>query len=122
MEPLVLFVEINIMKKIILTTSVLLPTITFAAGTIKDISLKVATFLGKPMMVMLFSIALAMFLWGVVDFIRNAENSDEREKGKKRMMWGIVALFAMVAFLGLTNIITQTFFSGNAILPQLYEN
>ncbi len=109
------------MKKFILTISILLPSFTFAVGTIKDISGKVAKFFGGTMMVLLFSAALAMFLWGILDFIRNADNSEEREKGKKRMLWGIIALFAMVAFLGLTGIFTNTFFGGDPILPQLYE-
>ena len=111
------------MKKIILSLSVLLPSITFAAGTIKSAAKAVAEFLSKPLITLLFSIALAMFLWGIVDFVRHAENPDEREKGKQRMLWGIIGLFAMVAFLGITAVITRTIFgNGNPLLPQFYES
>ena len=110
------------MKKFILSTSILLPGMSFALGSnIREISRNIAAFLGKPLMTLLFTAALAMFLWGVVDFIRNAENSEAREKGKQRMLWGIIALFVMVAFLGLTGVITGTLFGKNPLLPQLYE-
>ena len=112
------------MKKIIIAlTTFFLPLISFAVGTVRDAAKAVAKFLGKPLMVLLFTIALVMFLWGVLDFIKNAENSEAREKGKQRMLWGIIGLFAMVAFLGLTGVLTGTFFGNDTpVLPLLYEN
>ena len=112
------------MKKVIFTIGLLVPSISFAAGnTIKSAAIKIATFLGKPVITLLFTTALAMFLWGIVDFIRNAENSEAREKGKQRMFWGLIALFVMVSFLGLTSVITGTLFvgGGSPVLPQFYQ-
>jgi uncharacterized membrane protein len=110
------------MKKTILGISILLPSFALAAGTIKSAAYAIATFLGKPLMALLFTIALVMFLWGVLEFIKNAENSEEREKGKQKMLWGIIGLFAMVSFLGLTGVLTGTFFNNDKpLLPQFYE-
>ena len=109
-------------KKTIITTLSLLvlPGISFAQ-TFKDIVIE-ATNISKVLMPLLFSIALVWFMWGVVDFIRNADNSEARKKGKIKMLWGIIALVAMVGYLGLTSIITNTFFGMNAtIIPQLHE-
>jgi len=110
-------------KTTIALTTFFLPFVSFAAGTVRSAALAIATFLGKPLMVLLFTVALVMFLWGVLDFIKNAENSEAREKGKQRMLWGIIGLFAMVAFLGLTGVLTGTFFGNDTpVLPLLYEN
>ncbi|MCD5390160.1 MAG: hypothetical protein LR005_02140 [Candidatus Pacebacteria bacterium] len=111
------------MKKIIITIGLLVPSVTFAAGnTIKDFAGNITKFLGKPLMMLLFSVALLLFIWGIAQFVKNAENSDERNKGKQHMLWGIVALFAMLTFLGLTGTLTQTFFGTEPLLPQFYEN
>jgi nitrogen fixation/metabolism regulation signal transduction histidine kinase len=110
------------MKKIF--TTILLgfsPVVSFAAGrNIASIANNIKKFLSSLVVPMLFTIALSWFIWGVVDFIKSAENSEEREKGKTRMLWGIIALFAMIAFLGLTSILTNTFFNTGTILPQFY--
>lgn len=46
---------------------------------------------------LVFTLALLMFFWGVVKYIR----SDDKEEGKKIMVWGIIALFVMSSVWGL---------------------
>ncbi len=111
------------MKKIITTISLFtLPLVSFAAGgrTIAGIANNIKKFLAGLVVPMLFTIALAWFIWGIVEFIRSAENSEDRKRGKQRMLWGIIGLFAMIAFLGLTSILTNTLFNTGTILPQFY--
>lgn len=91
-----------------------------SAATFRSFVVQVTNFVGEALMPLLFSAALAYFIWGVVEFIRSADNSDERNKGKSRIMWGIIALFAMLTYLGLTSVFTSTFFGTNAFLPQLF--
>lgn len=62
---------------------------------------------------MLVSLALLFFLWGLAVFILNANNEKEREAGKVRMVWGIVALFVVLSIGGLVSIIERTFISGS---------
>ena len=52
-----------------------------------------------------FALAFLFFLWGVALFIFSAGNEDAKDKGKRVMIWGIVALFVMVAVWGLVNVI-----------------
>lgn len=108
------------MKKFIIIISTL-PLVTFAAGTVKNIADNISTFLSNLVLPMLFTIGLAWFIWGVVSFIKNADNPEERKKGKQRMLWGIIGLFAMIAFLGLTSVLTNTFFGTGTFLPQFYN-
>ena len=89
--------------------------------TLRDVVIEIADILGGAVMPLLFIFALTWFVWGVVEFIRNADNQEKRQQGRTRMLWGIIALFFMVSFLGVTSIFTETFFNRQPILPQLYE-
>lgn len=115
----------NIGTILYLSLLVVSPSFAYAqveSRTIKGIAGDLTEFLSGAVMPMLFAIALAMFVWGIVDFIRHAENSDERKRGKQRMLWGIIGLFAMVTYIGLTSVVTQTGFGKDASLPLLYTN
>ncbi len=67
----------------------------------------------NPLIGLLFSVAIAIFIWGVIGFIFNSDNENNRADGKKHIIWGLVGLFIMFAvrgiialiknFLGITN-------------------
>lgn len=86
---------------------------------IADYVVRLITVLVIPLLI---TVALAWFIWGVAEFIRAADNAEERKKGKNKMVWGIVALFFMIAFLGVTAIFTNSLFGGNPGLPILPTN
>ncbi len=46
-----------------------------------------------------FSLALLMFFWGVVKYIKN--EGQGKEDGRRIMIWGIIALFVMSSVWGL---------------------
>lgn len=50
-------------------------------------------------------IALAVFIWGLITFIRFADNETEREKGRNRMLWGVIGLFIMLSVWGLVSLV-----------------
>lgn len=54
-----------------------------------------------------FTCALLFFFWGVAKYIRSAGN--EKEEGKKIMVWGVVALFVMSTIWGLVAFIGGEF-------------
>ncbi len=49
----------------------------------------------------LITIAFIVFFWGVSRFVLNSGNQQEREKGKKFLLWGTVALFVLLSFRGI---------------------
>jgi len=112
------------MKKtaLFLTLSLaMIPRLGFAfTRSVQGFSTFVVNALAGAVMPLLFSGALALFIWGIVEFIRNSDNQAEREKGKTKMLWGILALFVMIAFIGLTSVVTTTVFEENPLLPQLF--
>lgn len=69
---------------------------------------------------LIFSLAVVMFVWGMVKFfIINADEEAKRTQGKEFMIWGIVALAVMISVWGLVNILGITFGIDGSILPQV---
>ncbi len=66
------------------------------------------------------ALSLVAFLWGLANFIRNADNDEEVKKGKKLMIWGLVALFVMFSIWGIINLLDDTF--GFGLYPFLPES
>ncbi len=62
----------------------------------------------KPLIFLLAAVATVVFLWGVFDFIRGAEDEKKRDTGIKHMLWGVVGLAIMFGANGLVEIIKQT--------------
>lgn len=68
-----------------------------------------------------FSLALLVFIWGLVKFISRT-GGDEKAvtEGKKLMIWGLVALFIMVSIWGILRFFYGAFgFSRTFGLPLL---
>lgn len=79
---------------------------TIIIGLIKQATYVVAT------------LALLFFFWGLAKFIMNVSDETKRAEGKSIMVWGIIALFVMIAVWGLVGILENTFFgSGGARGP-----
>lgn len=72
---------------------------------------KTAFFVISPLIRLMFVLGTVFFLWGAVEFIF-ASNSGDEEKvkaGKKHIVWGIVALFAMVSLFAIVEALRATF-------------
>jgi len=61
-----------------------------------------------PIVLLLFVGAMIFFLWGLVEFIWNTNDSTAKETGKKHMIYGVVGLFVMAAAQGIVAIIQGT--------------
>ena len=62
-----------------------------------------------PIILLLFVLSLAMFFWGLVDFIRDAGNEEARQTGRAHMLWGIIGIFIMAGAWGIIIILLNTF-------------
>lgn len=67
---------------------------------------------------LIFTLAMAMFIWGVVQYVINDQEEAKRSKGKQFMIWGIIGLTVMIGVWGLVRIVGTTFGIEYAI-PQL---
>ncbi len=61
-----------------------------------------------PAEYLVFALAILYFMWGVVMFIKNADNESKRQEGISHMIWGIVGLFIMLSAKGIINFILST--------------
>lgn len=79
-----------------------MPVLTFAAlDGVKGL-LKAVGGLINLVIPILFGLSLIYFFWGVGQFIlHDAGNDKTREDGKKKMMWGIIALFVFISIFGI---------------------
>ncbi|MBT3282608.1 hypothetical protein HON59_00465 [bacterium] len=62
----------------------------------------------NPLIGLLFAAGLVFFLWGLAQFIMNADSEEGRTKGKQHMVWGIVGMFIMVGAYAIINILSNT--------------
>ena len=62
-----------------------------------------------PLITLMMTIALVVFLWGSFQFITNAGNPGKREEGRKHILWGIVGMLIMVSAYAILTIAAGTF-------------
>jgi len=80
-----------------------LPLLAFGATqTLEGVMNKIDTIVSY-IVPFLLTLALIYFLWGLVKYIMNAGDEEERKKGRGMMIWGVVALFVMVSVWGLVS-------------------
>ena len=88
------------MKKIITGALLLSPMFAFGAGGITGTITTVQGVINS-LVPLLMALAVVAFFWGLVKYIANADDEAAKESGKTLMIWGMVAIFVMVAFWGI---------------------
>lgn len=78
------------------------------AQTVSDLVSRIAVTIVNPIITFLIALAVLVFLWGLVEYIRGAESEDVRSKGRVHMMWGLIGLFVMVSVFTILDILTDT--------------
>ncbi len=65
--------------------------------------------LPQPFIGLLFAIALVMFLYGMMRFVAsNDKSSEDAQKGRRHMLWGIIGMFIMMSVFGIMRLILST--------------
>ena len=89
----------------------LFPFIVSAQATDFDSFLGIMQGLLNDLFPILTALAVIVFLWGVLKYIKASDNPEKRTEGRNLMVYGIIAIFVMVSLWGLINIIVNTFFN-----------
>jgi uncharacterized membrane protein YidH (DUF202 family) len=90
------------MKKIVTALLLTAPMLTFAQNLAAINTL--ATGFGaivNTLIPIMMALAVLAFFWGLVKYIANASDESAKESGKTLMIWGMIALFVMVALWGI---------------------
>ena len=106
------------MKKYLIITSILLlitPFVTHAAlfNNLTDL-INIFINLINQSIVVVLSLALLFFFWGLANFILYASDETKRKEGKNIMLWGIIALFVMLSVWGLVRVLENTFLKNSS--------
>lgn len=91
--------------------SLLFPALALAATTFSGLVDSVLSII-NTIVPLLASVAVIIFLWGIVRYIAGASDSESHAKGRDLMVWGVIALFVMFSLWGLVGIIQSTFLGG----------
>lgn len=65
----------------------------------------------NPILLLLFSVGLLVFIWGIIEFLlamSGLPSGTKVDDGKKHMFWGLVGMFIMVAAYTLVYLIEGT--------------
>lgn len=89
------------------TCAALFPIQAYAAMDIVNMIDAVADFFGKLVPVFI-SIAVVVFMWGIVKFIAHADDTKAVEEGKMYMIWGLVGLFVIVTLWSIVGYFQNT--------------
>ncbi len=63
----------------------------------------------NPLILLMFSVAVLVFFFGIFQMIANNESDESREKGKQNMIYGILGIFIMVSVYGIIRFLLATF-------------
>ena len=82
-------------------------------------SLDTVTGLINRLIPLIISIALVLFLIGIVQFVTAGGDEEKRAAARGMIIFGIIALFVMVSVWGFVNILAKTFFGtgSSAVAP-----
>ncbi|OGI92187.1 hypothetical protein A2933_01295 [Candidatus Nomurabacteria bacterium RIFCSPLOWO2_01_FULL_46_18] len=85
----------------------------------QDLIIYVISIINNAIIPLVFAIALVLFIWGVVQYVINAQDTEKKAKGRQFMIWGIIALTVMLTVWGLVAVLGRTFGLETRFLPQV---
>ncbi|MBP6925799.1 MAG: hypothetical protein KBC22_01930 [Candidatus Pacebacteria bacterium] len=80
-----------------------------AMSNLGDIFNYATCLLSKSVIPLLITVALVAFMYGVIEYLINAEDENKRKEGRKFMLWGIISLFVMLGIFGILQVLGNTF-------------
>lgn len=95
----------------------MLPLVAHAAS-IDEFLGKISAKIINPAIEFAFIVALVVFLFGVMEFIRGANNEEKRKSGRNHIFWSIVGFLIMFGVWGIINILVNTFGIKGATINQ----
>ncbi len=78
------------------------------AGKVNEFVLKVDKFIINPLILMLFGLAILIFLYGVLEFLMNQASEEKKTTGKSHMIWGVVGITIMLGVWTILGFVLNT--------------
>ena len=78
------------------------------AQNVDALIVKVNKAIINPAIGFIFALALALFIFGIVEFLINKNSESGRTTGKQHAIWGIIGMSIMIGAFGIVNLIIGT--------------
>lgn len=88
-----------------------------APAGVSELVQRISRYFLNPLIVLMFTIALVTFIWGMFTFFGRKDNTDEIEKGKRHILWGVIGMAIMISVFGLIDFISGTTI-GKTVSPE----
>ena len=62
----------------------------------------------NPLIVLAFAVAMVVFLWGVLQYVRGAGDPKARETGRNHILWSIIGMAIMFSVFGIMTVISNS--------------
>lgn len=62
----------------------------------------------NPIIQVAFAVATILFVYGVFEFMKNADSPEARKSGQQHMLWGVIGLAIMVSVFTIMKILLNT--------------
>ena len=59
----------------------------------------------NPLIFFLMALASLQFIWGLIKYLKDSDNDEVRQDGKRHMIYGIIGLAIMIAAFGVIDFI-----------------
>src|ERR1035437_6662652 len=82
--------------------------VAYASESLDQFMSNVDKIIINPLIILLFALALAYFLWGLFEFLSNTEEEAKRTAGKQHMLYGVIGITIMMGVWAILSIITNT--------------
>jgi len=87
-----------------------------------DLIEKLSTEVLNPIVSLLFAGAVVYFIYGVINYIANADSDEARREGKKHLLYSVIGLMIMAGVWGIIGIIFDSLnMFGNVDSPNGYN-
>ena len=78
--------------------------------TIKDLVNALLQAVVNPLIALLFAIATAIFVWGIIQYVIGSQgNQSQAEAGKRVITYGLLGMFIMASAWGIVKILCNFF-------------
>ena len=88
---------------------------------LQDLLGYVTCIISKSIIPLILTLAIALFVWGVVQYVINDQEEAKKARGRQFMIWGIIGITVMVSVWGLVGILGNTFGIDTKFVPQLKQ-
>lgn len=62
----------------------------------------------NPIIMLLFAVAVLVFLYGVFSYVGKSDSEDGRAEGSRHILWGVFGMFIMISVFGIMQLIMNS--------------